>query len=70
MSAPTLVRQIGIYGVVACDCGHRKLLVGIQVKPGASNWVRLLECADRGEQMPVLFSTATTDARDGSEPLN
>jgi len=53
----SLVQQLGVNGVVVCDCGHRKFMIGVKADALGNSFIRLLECGDCGKEMAVPWQS-------------
>ena len=53
----SLVQQLGVNGLVVCDCGHRKFIIGTKEDALGNNFIRLLECGDCGKEMATPFQS-------------
>lgn len=56
----SLCQELGVNGVVVCDCGHRQFVIGIEVDATGKNFIRLLECVKCGHEMSVPFQSFST----------
>jgi hypothetical protein len=55
IKASPLTLALRVNGLVICDCGHDRFRIGITYDTETeNNFIRVLECADCGSQMPVI----------------
>lgn len=56
----SLVQELGVNGLVICDCGHREFRIGVTSDAKGNSFIRLLECTKCEHEMIVPFRSFST----------